>query len=106
MTVRPTRADRVSAPAGSVEFDADVLVIGGGPAGAWGAVRLAQGRRAARPSRARAWSWRKRAFADPPARPPQPALASGTLIQSPRYAKRRWPIARSWAVICRTAVGW
>src|SRR6266699_1480554 len=42
MTVRPTRADRVSAPAGSVEFDADVLVIGGGPAGAWAAISAAE----------------------------------------------------------------
>ena len=38
MTIQPNRAGRVSAPAGSVEFDADVLVLGGGPAGTWAAV--------------------------------------------------------------------
>ena len=42
MTVQSTRAERVSAPAGSVEFDADVLVIGGGPAGTWAAISAAE----------------------------------------------------------------
>jgi flavin-dependent dehydrogenase len=42
MTVQSTRAERVSAPAGSVEFDADVLVIGGGPAGTWAAIGAAE----------------------------------------------------------------
>ena len=42
MTVQSTRAQRVSAPAGSVEFDADVLVIGGGPAGTWAAISAAE----------------------------------------------------------------
>src|SRR5712671_5853071 len=42
MTVQLTRAQRVSAPTGSVEFDADVLVIGGGPAGTWAAVSAAK----------------------------------------------------------------
>jgi len=42
MTVQFTRAERVSAPAGSVEFDADVLVIGGGPAGTWAAISAAE----------------------------------------------------------------
>src|ERR1700710_2068582 len=42
MTNRSRRAERASAPAGSVEFDADVLVIGGGPAGTWAAVNAAE----------------------------------------------------------------
>ena len=42
MTIQPNRAARVSAPAGSVEFDADVLVLGGGPAGTWAAVSAAE----------------------------------------------------------------
>src|SRR5437660_10647117 len=42
MTIQTTRAQRVSAPAGSVEFDADVLVLGGGPAGTWAAVSAAE----------------------------------------------------------------
>ncbi|WP_166303200.1 FAD-dependent oxidoreductase [Bradyrhizobium sp. 2S1] len=36
------RAERVSAPDGSVAFEADVLVIGGGPAGTWAAVNAAE----------------------------------------------------------------
>lgn len=40
---KPThRAERVSAPEGSVAFEADVLVIGGGPAGTWAAVSAAE----------------------------------------------------------------
>jgi len=42
MTVQSARAERVSAPPGSVEFDADVLVIGGGPAGTWAAISAAE----------------------------------------------------------------
>ena len=42
MTVQSTRAQKVSAPTGSVEFDADVLVIGGGPAGTWAAISAAE----------------------------------------------------------------
>src|SRR5882757_175966 len=42
MTIQSRRAERVSAPAGSVEFDADALVIGGGPAGAWAAISAAE----------------------------------------------------------------
>src|SRR5258705_7600087 len=42
MTIQSTRADRASAPAGSIEFDADVLVIGGGPAGTWAAISAAE----------------------------------------------------------------
>jgi succinate dehydrogenase/fumarate reductase flavoprotein subunit len=42
MTSRSIRAERISAAAGSVEFDADVLVLGGGPAGAWAAVSAAE----------------------------------------------------------------
>jgi len=42
MTVQSTRAQRVSAPAGSVEFDAEVLVLGGGPAGTWAAISAAE----------------------------------------------------------------
>jgi succinate dehydrogenase/fumarate reductase flavoprotein subunit len=42
MTVQSTRAERVSAPSGSVEFDADVLIIGGGPAGTWAAISAAE----------------------------------------------------------------
>jgi succinate dehydrogenase/fumarate reductase flavoprotein subunit len=42
MTKRSIRAERTSAPAGSVEFDADVLVLGGGPAGTWAAVSAAE----------------------------------------------------------------
>jgi FAD binding domain-containing protein len=38
MAYRQSRAERASAPVGSVEFDANVLVIGGGPAGTWAAV--------------------------------------------------------------------
>jgi len=36
------RAERRSAPSGSVEYDADVLVLGGGPAGTWAAVSAAE----------------------------------------------------------------
>jgi succinate dehydrogenase/fumarate reductase flavoprotein subunit len=36
------RAERISSATGSVEFDADVLVIGGGPAGTWAAVSAAE----------------------------------------------------------------
>jgi len=42
MANRPTRAEKISAPTGSVEFDADVLVLGGGPAGTWAAVSAAE----------------------------------------------------------------
>jgi succinate dehydrogenase/fumarate reductase flavoprotein subunit len=42
MTNRSIRAERTAAPAGSVEFDADVLVLGGGPAGTWAAVSAAE----------------------------------------------------------------
>ena len=42
MTIQSRRAERVSAAAGSVEFDADVLVLGGGPAGTWAAVSAAE----------------------------------------------------------------
>src|ERR1700755_3679994 len=36
------RAEKLSATAGSVEYDADVLVLGGGPAGAWAAISAAE----------------------------------------------------------------
>jgi succinate dehydrogenase/fumarate reductase flavoprotein subunit len=36
------RAEKLSATAGSVEYDADVLVLGGGPAGTWAAVSAAE----------------------------------------------------------------
>ena len=42
MTNRPSRAERISTPTGSVEYDADVLIIGGGPAGTWAAVSAAE----------------------------------------------------------------
>ncbi|WP_246504237.1 FAD-dependent oxidoreductase [Bradyrhizobium agreste] len=42
MTIQPDRAERLSAQPGSVEFDADVLVLGGGPAGTWVAVSAAE----------------------------------------------------------------
>ncbi|WP_375788723.1 FAD-dependent oxidoreductase [Bradyrhizobium sp. Pha-3] len=42
MSNPPHRAERVSAPEGSVAFEADVLVIGGGPAGTWAAVSAAE----------------------------------------------------------------
>jgi glycine/D-amino acid oxidase-like deaminating enzyme len=42
MTIQSTRAERTPAPSGSIEFDADVLVIGGGPAGTWAAVSAAE----------------------------------------------------------------
>src|SRR5437899_8510385 len=42
MTIQSTRAERVSAPAGSVAFDTDVLVLGGGPAGTWAAISAAE----------------------------------------------------------------
>ncbi len=42
MTNQIHRAERRSAPSGSVEYDADVLVLGGGPAGTWTAVSAAE----------------------------------------------------------------
>lgn len=42
MTTNDRRAERRAAPDGSVELDADVLVIGGGPAGTWAAVSAAE----------------------------------------------------------------
>jgi len=42
MAIQPTCARRDAAPAGSIEFDADVLVIGGGPAGTWAAISAAE----------------------------------------------------------------
>jgi succinate dehydrogenase/fumarate reductase flavoprotein subunit len=36
------RADKLSATAGSVEYDVDVLVLGGGPAGTWAAISAAE----------------------------------------------------------------
>ncbi|WP_439403431.1 FAD-dependent oxidoreductase [Bradyrhizobium sp. DASA03068] len=42
MTKPIKRAERRSAPAGSVDYDADVLVLGGGPAGTWAAVSAAE----------------------------------------------------------------
>jgi succinate dehydrogenase/fumarate reductase flavoprotein subunit len=36
------RAERLSATAGSIEYDADVLVLGGGPAGTWAAISAAE----------------------------------------------------------------
>jgi succinate dehydrogenase/fumarate reductase flavoprotein subunit len=42
MTIRSTRAERIPVATGSVEFDADVLVIGGGPAGTWAAISAAE----------------------------------------------------------------
>src|SRR4030081_1674606 len=36
------RAGKLSATAGSVEYDADVLVLGGGPAGTWAAISAAE----------------------------------------------------------------
>jgi succinate dehydrogenase/fumarate reductase flavoprotein subunit len=42
MTKRFVRAERLSDAAGSVEYDADVLVLGGGPAGTWAAVSAAE----------------------------------------------------------------
>lgn len=42
MTRQTDRAQRLSGGAGSVEFDADVLVLGGGPAGTWAAISAAE----------------------------------------------------------------
>jgi len=42
MAGRINRAEQVSARAGAIEFEADVLVLGGGPAGTWAAVSAAQ----------------------------------------------------------------
>ncbi|SFP77975.1 FAD binding domain-containing protein [Bradyrhizobium sp. Ghvi] len=42
MTNLINRAERRSTSGGSVEFDADVLVLGGGPAGTWAAVSAAE----------------------------------------------------------------
>ena len=42
MTTNDRRAERRAAADGSVELDADVLVIGGGPAGTWAAVSAAE----------------------------------------------------------------
>lgn len=39
MITNDRRAERRAAADGSVELDADVLVIGGGPAGTWAADR-------------------------------------------------------------------
>jgi succinate dehydrogenase/fumarate reductase flavoprotein subunit len=36
------RAEKLSATAGSIEYDADVLVLGGGPAGTWAAISAAE----------------------------------------------------------------
>jgi succinate dehydrogenase/fumarate reductase flavoprotein subunit len=36
------RAEKLSATAGAVEYDADVLVLGGGPAGTWAAIGAAE----------------------------------------------------------------
>jgi len=36
------RAERLTATAGAVEYDADVLVLGGGPAGTWAAISAAE----------------------------------------------------------------
>jgi succinate dehydrogenase/fumarate reductase flavoprotein subunit len=36
------RAEKLSTSAGSVEYDADVLVLGGGPAGTWAAISAAE----------------------------------------------------------------
>ncbi len=36
------RAEKLPATAGSVEYDADVLVLGGGPAGTWAAINAAE----------------------------------------------------------------
>ncbi len=41
MTNSPGRAEKLSSSAGSVVFDADVLVLGGGPAGTWAAISAA-----------------------------------------------------------------
>ncbi|MCA1524934.1 FAD-dependent oxidoreductase [Bradyrhizobium yuanmingense] len=38
----PGRAEKLSSSAGSVVFDADVLVLGGGPAGTWAAISAAE----------------------------------------------------------------
>ncbi len=38
----PGRAEKLSTAAGSVEYHADVLVLGGGPAGAWAAISAAE----------------------------------------------------------------
>ncbi|MDF0518648.1 FAD-dependent oxidoreductase [Bradyrhizobium yuanmingense] len=42
MTKPPDRAEKLSSSAGSVVFDADVLVLGGGPAGTWAAISAAE----------------------------------------------------------------
>ena len=42
MSDQSIRAERTSSAAGSVEYDADVLVIGGGPAGTWAAIGAAE----------------------------------------------------------------
>ncbi len=85
MTTNDRRAERRAAPDGSVELDADVLVIGGGPAGTWAAVSAAE--RGARVVLA------DKGFAAPRALPRRPAPASGTSIRIRRCARRRWPAA-------------
>jgi succinate dehydrogenase/fumarate reductase flavoprotein subunit len=42
MTSLPNRTSNTSDAASSVEFDADVLVVGGGPAGTWAAISAAE----------------------------------------------------------------
>jgi succinate dehydrogenase/fumarate reductase flavoprotein subunit len=42
MTTKARRAERAPAPAGAIAYEADVLVLGGGPAGTWAAVSAAE----------------------------------------------------------------
>jgi succinate dehydrogenase/fumarate reductase flavoprotein subunit len=42
MASRSARAERLSNATGAIEFDADVLVLGGGPAGTWAAIGAAE----------------------------------------------------------------
>jgi succinate dehydrogenase/fumarate reductase flavoprotein subunit len=42
MASRSSRVENVSAGSGAIEFEADVLVLGGGPAGTWAAISAAE----------------------------------------------------------------
>jgi succinate dehydrogenase/fumarate reductase flavoprotein subunit len=42
MTSRSARAENISTGSSSIEFEADVLVLGGGPAGTWAAISAAE----------------------------------------------------------------
>ena len=83
------RADRTSVPSGSVDLTADVLVIGGGPAGTWAACSAA---------------WRgasvvlvDKGYCGTSAQQPRRAPASGTYRPIRQSVRPRWRAGRRWA---------